>query len=75
MSRAAGGRSGQVAVAGFLAGLKVGDLMGKAHEAIPAETGFGAVVRMFLQSWREYLKVLENGRFAGTISLHDIKSY
>ena len=68
-------RKGQVAVAGFLAGLKVGDLMGKAHDAIPAEAGFGEVVRMFLQSRREYLNVLENGRFAGTISLHDIKSY
>jgi chloride channel protein, CIC family len=32
-------------------------------------------VRTFLQSRRDFLSVVENGRFVGTISLHDIKPY
>lgn len=68
-------RKGQMAVSAYLATLKVGDLMSKAIEAIPAEASFGEVVRMFLQSRREFLSVVEDGRFVGTISLHDIKPY
>jgi CIC family chloride channel protein len=68
-------RKGQVAVTEFLAALKVGDLMGTRKDAISADASFGEVVKRFLQSRSEYLNVVENGRFSGTISLHDIKPY
>ncbi len=68
-------RKGQVAVTEYLAKLKVGDLMSQTNVPIDAYAGFGEVVRSFLQSRRDFLMVVENGRFAGTISLHDIKPY
>jgi CIC family chloride channel protein len=68
-------RKGQVAVTEYLAKLKVGDLMSQTQEPIRAEASFGEVVRTFLQGRREYLNVVEVGRFVGTISLHDIKPY
>lgn len=68
-------RKGQVSVTEYLARLKVGDLMSQSQEPIAAEAGFGEVVRTFLQSRREFLNVVENGRFVGIISLHDIKPY
>jgi chloride channel protein, CIC family len=68
-------RKGQLAVTAYLATLKVGDLMRAADDPIPAEAGFSVVARAFLQSRREILHVVENGRYAGTISLHDIKPY
>jgi CIC family chloride channel protein len=68
-------RKGQVAVTEYLAKLKVGDLMSQSQEPIAAEASFGEVVRNFLQSRREFLNVVESGRFVGTISLHDIKPY
>lgn len=68
-------RKGQGAVAAYLATLKVGDLMSDAKEVIDARSNFGEVVRMFLQSSRDRISVVEDGHFAGTISLHDIKPY
>ncbi|MEO8613526.1 MAG: ClcB-like voltage-gated chloride channel protein [Luteolibacter sp.] len=68
-------RKGQVAVSEYLAKLKVGDLMNQSNMPIQAEAGFGEVVLSFLQSRRDFLNVVENGRFVGTISLHDIKPY
>lgn len=68
-------RKGQMAVSAYLATMKVGDLMRPADEPIAAEAGFGVVVRAFLQSRREVLSVVENGRLVGMISLHDIKPY
>jgi len=68
-------RKGQISVTEYLARLKVGDLMSQSQEPIVAEAGFGEVVRTFLQSRREFLNVVEDGRFVGTISLHDIKPY
>lgn len=68
-------RKGQVAVTEYLAKLKVGDLMGKGNEPINAHASFGEVVRSFLHGRREFLNVVENERFVGTISLHDIKPY
>ena len=68
-------RKGQVAVTEYLVKLKVGDLMSQTNVPIDAYAGFGEVVRTFLQSRRDFLMVVENGRFAGTISLHDIKPY
>ncbi len=49
--------------------------MGASQDAIAAEAGFGEVVKRFLQSRSEFINVIENGCFAGTISLHDIKPY
>lgn len=68
-------RKGHVVVSEYLAGLKVGGLMGAARDSIPAEAGFRDVVARFLQSRCELLNVEENGKFAGTVSLHDIKPY
>lgn len=68
-------RKGQVAVTEYLAKLKVGDLMSQTQPPIPAEASFGEVVRTFLHGSRAYLNVVEDGRFVGTISLHDIKPY
>lgn len=68
-------RKGQAVVTEFLAGRKVGDLMGEARDVIPASAGFHEVVSAFLQSRCEWLNIEENGRFAGIISLHDIKPY
>lgn len=68
-------RKGQVAVSEYLARLKVGDLMSQKDVPIAADSGFGEVVRTFLQSRRDFLSVVDHGRFVGTISLHDIKPY
>lgn len=68
-------RKGHAFVSEYLAGLKVGGLMGEARDPIPAEAGFRDVVARFLHSRCELLDVEENGKFAGTISLHDIKPY
>lgn len=68
-------RKGQVAVTAYLSTLKVGDLMSRAGDSISADAGFGEVVGMFLQGRRDFLSVVENGRFVGTVSLHDIKPY
>ena len=68
-------RTGQLVVGAYLATLKVGDLMRPADEPLPAEAGFGVVVRAFLQSRREVLNVVEHGCLVGMISLHDIKPY
>jgi CIC family chloride channel protein len=68
-------RKGQVAVTEYLAKLKVGDLMREPEEPVMADATFGEVVRSFLQSRRESLNVLEDGRFVGIVSLHDIKPY
>ncbi len=68
-------RKGQASVSIYLATLKVGDLMHAANEPVPADAGFGEVAKAFLQSRRDFLSVVENGRFVGTILLHDIKPY
>ena len=68
-------RKGQVAVTEYLAKLKVGDLMTQDHAPVSANATFGDVVRSFLHGRSEFLHVVEDGRFAGTISLHDIKPY
>ncbi len=68
-------RKGHVAVTEYLAKLKVGDLMSREIEPVAAEVSFGEVVRRFLLGRREFLHVVEGERFAGTISLHDIKPY
>jgi CBS domain-containing protein len=68
-------RKGQVAVSEYLAKLKVGDLMTQDHEPVAAAATFGEVVGSFLHGRSEYLHVVEDGRFVGTISLHDIKPY
>jgi CIC family chloride channel protein len=68
-------RKGHVAVSEYLARLKVGDLMSQKNVPIDANSGFGEVVRSFLQSRRDFLNVVEEGRFVGTIYFHDIKTY
>jgi CIC family chloride channel protein len=68
-------RKGQASVSIYLATLKVGDLMRAANEPVNAEAGFGDVAKAFLQSRRDFLSVVESGRFIGTILLHDIKPY
>lgn len=68
-------RKGQRVVTERLATLKVGDLMNPLNEFVNAEAGFGVVARAFLQSRHDFISVVENGRFVGIISLHDIKPY
>lgn len=68
-------RKGAAAVAQHLSTLKVGDLMSPDPATLGPDAVFGDVARAFLQSRHTFLNVVDDGRFLGVISLHDIKSY
>ena len=65
-------RKGAVAVAQHLATLKIGDLMQEDSGTVSSVAPFGDIVRRFLHSRHDFLHVVDNGRFLGAISLHDI---
>lgn len=68
-------RKGAAAVAQHLAALKIGDLLNPDAGTLPSSSTFGEIARAFLQSRYEFLHVVDDGRFLGAVSLHDIKPY
>jgi CIC family chloride channel protein len=68
-------RKGAAAVSQHLASLKVGDLMVPDRVRIFPSESFGEISRKFLQSRHEVLHVIAGDRYAGAVSLHDIKPY
>lgn len=67
-------RKGAVAVAQHLATLKIGDLMQPDPGTLSPLASFGEIVSRFLHSSHDFIHVVNDGRFLGAISLHDIKS-
>ncbi len=53
--------------------LRVADIMHTDTDAVPRDAPFATVVEWFLKSQRNWLYVVDNGRFLGAISLHGIK--
>lgn len=68
-------RKGANAVAQHLAALKIGDLMKEDAGCLPATATFGEIARSFLQNRHDFLHIVDDGRFLGAVSLHDIKPY
>ena len=68
-------RKGAAAMAQHLATLKIGDLMHEDPGTVSSLATFGEIVRQFMHSTQDFLHVVDDGRFVGAISLHDIKSY
>lgn len=68
-------RKGAAAVAQHLSTLKIGDLMQPDVGTISPMASFGEIARRFLHSRFDFLHVIDDGKFLGAISLHDIKSY
>ena len=68
-------RKGAAVVAQHLATLKIGDLMHDDSGTVSPLAPFGEIVRQFMHSTQDFLHVVDDGRFVGAISLHDIKSY
>ena len=68
-------RKGSLAVAQHLAKLKIGDLMRPDAGTISPVAPFSEIVRHFLHSSHDFIHVVDDGRFLGAISLHDIKAH
>jgi CIC family chloride channel protein len=68
-------RKGAAAVAQHLSTLKVGDLMVPDRGTLSPNASFGEVAKAFLQSRYEFIHIVQDDRFLGVISLHDIKPY